>query len=265
MEIAPWIRYAVAAMQAASEEVRKLYATDVQVWEKADASLVTTADIRADEIIWNHLSRTPFPVCSEERFVLTGETAPECFWLVDPIDGTTEFVEKTGEFTINIALIYNQKPVLGLMEAPVAAAPDQGLWMGIPGQGLFHVKNGEYIPVKPEKNETNYWKIMGSRRDMAGGAGGFPELLKSRGIKWDFIKLGSSLKFLRIARGLSDAYPRSSRLCHWDIAAGHALVEAAGGSMGELYGNAALSYRWDEPEMPGFLALAPGRNPESIE
>lgn len=259
-DFSAWIPLLAQAAEEASAEVLRLYHSGVDIFDKPDATQVTTADLAAHARIHQLLSETPFPICSEEGIRDLQHGSPDTFWLVDPIDGTTEFIERTGEFTINIALIHQSQPILGAMCAPAALPKDQGLWLGVVGDGLFEKKNQQwerFNSVFPKKSD---WILLGSRRDMRQGAGGFTEKLRLRGENWEEARVGSSLKFLRIARGLADAYPRSSQLHHWDIAAGHALVLAAGGQMMRLTDGGPLTYRWEQEEMPGFLALAPGRD-----
>jgi 3'(2'), 5'-bisphosphate nucleotidase len=254
-----WIPTLAEATVQASSEILRLYHSKVDIFDKPDATQVTTADLAAHDCIQQHLNTTPFPVCSEEGLRQLVGTSPETFWLVDPIDGTTEFIEKTGEFTVNIALIHHGKPVLGAMSAPAAPPNDQGVWLGVVGEGLFRKENQDWVRHQPTPHKEDSWILLGSRRDMRQGAGGFTEKMRQRGLSWREARVGSSLKLLRIARGLADAYPRSSHLHHWDIAAGHALVLAAGGQMMGLTDGSPLNYQWEQEEMPEFLALAPGR------
>lgn len=258
-DFSAWIPILTQATIDASAEVLRLYHAHVEVFDKPDHTQVTTADLAAHDCIQSHLSKTPFPICSEEGQRQWSGPSPETFWLVDPIDGTTEFIERTGEFTINIALIHQGQPVLGAMCAPAASPFDQGLWLGVVGDGLFYLESQVWKPFTPAPVDHSPWILLGSRRDMRQGAGGFTQKLSQLGQAWSEARVGSSLKFLRIARGLADAYPRSSHLHHWDIAAGHALVVAAGGQMKSLTADEPLSYHWEQEEMPGFLALRPGR------
>ncbi len=216
-----------AIARKAGAKIMEIYATDFEARVKDDASPVTDADLAAEAIITPALAAlTPaFPVVAEEA--AAAGAAPRItdgsFWLVDPLDGTKEFLNRNGEFTVNIGLIRNGEPVMGVVFAPALG----DLYMGAEGRGAFKSTNGDVptpIQVRPEPPEG--LTIVASRRH------GDPALLETflngRTVK-ETINAGSSLKFCLVAAGQADLYPRFGRTMEWDTAAGHAVLKAAGG------------------------------------
>jgi 3'(2'), 5'-bisphosphate nucleotidase len=243
---------------AAAEVVMAVYdaapAAGMGLRQKADASPVTAADEAAEALITAGL-RTVWPtvpVVAEEA-VARGEV-PEparCFWLVDPLDGTREFVARNGEFTVNIALVCDGRPVLG-----VVIAPAQGTGhAGAQGLGAWRIeRDGARRPVQARPHPAQGVVVASSRSHgdeaslqhwLAGALGGTPVAAHRR--------VGSSLKFGLIAEGLADLYPRLSRTMEWDTAAGDAVLRAAGGSVCTLDGQ-PLRYGKPGCENPHFVA-----------
>lgn len=222
---------------------------------KADHSPVTAADIASETVILDGLARLlpEVPVVSEER--MSGAPAPalqSSFFLVDPLDGTREFIAGRDEFTVNVAIVTRGVPVLG-----VIAAPKRGeLWRGVVGAKVEKMRLQGDQPGEPQAIRTRRWPepnavALVSRSHLDPASEAFVKKLepitRSAG--------GSALKFCRIAEGSADVYPRLAPTCEWDVAAGHALVAAAGGVVtkpggGSLgFGNAAADFR-----VPGFVA-----------
>ncbi len=208
----------------------KIYAEEITVEQKADASPVTEADRLGEEIILNRLTALApdTPVLAEEA--ASEGRIPELghrFFLVDPLDGTKEFINKTGEFTVNIALIEDGAPVLGVVYAPAlgklyAGARSQGARLSTIDEA-GDVTSVTSIKVRPAPQQGLTAVASRSHRSPETDA-----FLKTLNIA-DFAAAGSSLKFCLIAEGAADVYPRLGRTMEWDTGAGQAVLEAAGG------------------------------------
>ncbi|AYH45194.1 3'(2'),5'-bisphosphate nucleotidase CysQ [Azoarcus sp. DN11] len=233
----------------AGEVVMSVYATDFSVRGKEDASPVTEADERAEAVILAGLAALApdIPVVAEEA-VAAGHVPAigERFWLVDPLDGTKEFINRNGEFTVNIALVENGQPLLGVVLAPALGK----LFAGLVGTGAF-VEDGQgrraiRCRVPPSEGLT----VVASRSH--GDAAALDAFLAGRTVA-RLANAGSSLKLCLIAAGDADLYPRLGRTMEWDIAAGHAVLAAAGGRVMELNGG-PLAYGKPGFENPHFAA-----------
>ena len=155
------------------------------------------------------------------------------YWLIDPLDGTKEFIKKNGEFTVNIALIESCRPILGVIFMPVSSE----IFWGSKGNGSFYVKNNKIVQMNITKNKNNdLLKIITSRSHPSNDLDDF---LK-RFSRYEIIKAGSSIKFCLVALGQADIYPRLSPTCEWDIAAGHAIAENAGATLINIDGSEIL-------------------------
>ena len=218
------------------------YKGDMGITQKADDSPLTKADLASHKLITAELTEQwpEIPVLSEESAEIPWETRQKWqqYWLVDPLDGTKEFINRNGEFTVNIALIQHHKPVLGIVHVPVTdisyfGAKDFGAWRQ---QGS---ETAAAIEVRQPSAEPAV--IVGSRSHAN------PELasqLNQLG-PHELVSMGSSLKFCRVAEGLADFYPRMGPTCEWDTAAAQAVVEAAGGQVVKIDGS-ALAYNTKE-------------------
>jgi 3'(2'), 5'-bisphosphate nucleotidase len=233
--------------------ILQVYATDFAVRGKTDASPVTEADERAEALILEALARlTPdIPVVAEES-VAAGQVpdignAGGRFWLVDPLDGTKEFINRNGEFTVNIALIEDGAPVLGVVLAP---ALDR-LFAGSRSTGAFLEDSASrraiHCRAVPEIGLT----VVASRSH--GDAVALDALLAGRKVA-SLASAGSSLKLCLVAAGEADLYPRLGRTMEWDIAAGHAVLAAAGGSVRQLGDGQPLRYGKPGFDNPHFIA-----------
>lgn len=235
--------------RAAGAEVMAVYAGPIDVQAKADASPVTQADERAERVIVAALQAlTPaVPVVAEEACA-RGEVpaAAARFWLVDPLDGTKEFVSRNGEFTVNIALVEQGRPVLGVVLAP---ALDR-LYAGAAGHGAFVECGGVRTPIAVRAVPPEGLTVVGSRSH--GDAAALDAFLAGRRVA-GVQAAGSSLKLCLLAEGRADCYPRLGRTMEWDIAAGQAVLEAAGGRV-ETLGGEALRYGKPGFENPHFAA-----------
>ncbi len=258
----------VAAALAAGEAILAIYAGPADAAAKADGSPVTLADEKAEAIITQHLAALApgVPVVAEEA-VAAGNT-PDCgalFFLVDPLDGTKEFLSRNGEFTVNIGLIRNGVPVLGVVYAPALGLLYAG-GAGVPARRAevadHEVTGWVDLKVRPAPARLT---VIGSRSH--GGAE--TEAFVARLPVADFVAAGSSLKFCRLAEGAADLYPRLGRTMEWDIAAGHAVLAAAGGAVLTLdgvplaYGKRAQAHDSDFAN-PYFVATA-GYDPFTLE
>ena len=241
----------------AGELVMRIYATDFAVEVKGDDSPVTLADQFAEKVIFEGLRRlTPeIPIVGEEA--ASAGDIPDVsnrFWLVDPIDGTKEFVNRNGEFTVNIALIDHGVPVLGLVLAPALGR----LYSGAAGLGAWVEDRNVRWPIAARSEPGDGLTVVGSRHH--GDDAAVSAFLAGRSIAARRA-VGSSLKLCLLAEGLADVYPRFGRTMEWDTAAGDAVLRAAGGSVRTLAG-APLAYGKPGFENPDFAAW--GRTSDSV-
>ncbi|MGE6101610.1 3'(2'),5'-bisphosphate nucleotidase CysQ [Aeromonas salmonicida] len=243
--------------RAAGDTIMAIYSQPFTVEYKGDESPLTAADKGAHEVIVQALAGlTPdIPVLSEESGpeVMGLRHGWSRYWLVDPLDGTKEFVSRNGEFTVNIALIEDGKPLWGLVYAPVL----DRLWYGGKGMGAWRVADGkrEAIQTLPHQ-EGAPWRVVGSRnhlsRETLDYLARFGDI--ERG-EIELVSMGSSLKFCIIAEGGAELYPRLAPTCEWDTAAAQAVLEGAGGSVTRLDGS-PLAYNKPDILNPWFVARA---------
>lgn len=228
----------------------RLYADGYTVADKSDGSLVTAADHAAEKLIIATLHRlTPdIPLIAEEAVAQNGPPAcpTRTFWLVDPLDGTREFIARNGEFTVNIALIEDGVPVLGVVLAPALGI----LWAGGRGLGAWREDADGRRPIQVRSVPAEGMTVLGSRSH--GDDAAMTAYLQGRRVA-GFKAAGSSLKFCLIAEGAADLYPRFGRTMGWDTAAAHAVLLAAGGSVCTLDGQ-ELRYGKAGLENPHFVA-----------
>lgn len=237
--------------KAAGREVMAVYGEDFVTWQKDDNSPLTEADLRADLVIRRELERI-FPgvfILSEESTSSRTVEDIDTFFLVDPLDGTKEFLKRNGEFTINIALIHQGKPVAGVVFAPALdelfyAGKDLGAWK-VCGNRLFPIRSVQC-------DETSDLRVVGSRSH---GGDQLAVWLSALKVGYSFTAAGSSLKFCRIAEGEADVYPRFGPTSQWDTAAAQCVLEMAGGCVVDLDG-VQLSYGLSRPVLnTEFVAL----------
>ncbi len=223
-------------MLAAGAEILRIYATDFAVAGKADQSPVTEADGAAERIILEGLAHIApgIPVVAEEE--ASAGRIPETesrFFLVDPLDGTKEFISRNGEFTVNIALIENGEPIRGAVYAPALGR----LYWGARGEGAYvaEVVNGVMGPSRPIRTRPAPAEGLTAVGSRSHGGDETTEYLKAFHVN-TFRAAGSSLKFCLVAEGDADIYPRMGRTMQWDTAAGDAVLRAAGGRVETLDG-----------------------------
>ena len=241
----------------AGDAIMGVYATDFSVEEKHDDSPVTEADAIAERIIVAGLATlTPgLPVVAEEA-VAAGHIPRigERFWLVDPLDGTREFIKRNGEFTVNIALVELGQPVLGVVFAP---ALDR-LYAGAVGLGAHVEEAGERRPIQCRVPPAQGLTVVASRSH--GDPAALQAFLGGRQVA-SLVNVGSSLKLCPVAEGRADVYPRLGRTMEWDIAAGHAVLAAAGGRVLRVDDGQPLGYGKPGLDNPHFVAWGARANP----
>lgn len=218
----------------AGRAILNYYGQAETVLEKSDASPLTRADLEAHRIIVNGLEsiEPAWPILSEESRALGFEDRMhwETYWLVDPLDGTKEFLKMNGEFTVNIALIHRHEPILGVVHAPALGET----FIGKKGAGARKIlKDQSSLTLKARPHEMPPYRVVGSRSHPSEGLDAFLSLLGPH----EMVGIGSSLKFMRIAEGAADLYPRFGPTSEWDTAAAHVILEASGGSLIDLKGH----------------------------
>jgi 3'(2'), 5'-bisphosphate nucleotidase len=212
----------------AGTAILEIYGQDFDVMEKADKSPLTEADLAAHHVIVNELqSLTPeIPVLSEESAVIPYDTRAQwhTYWLIDPLDGTKEFIKRNGEFTVNIALIHEGRAVLGVVYVPVS----QITYYGDSEQGAFKMDaDGNSSAIRVISKHQTPLQVAGSRSHAGDSLLQFLDKLGEH----EIISMGSSLKLCLVAEGKADIYPRLGPTSEWDTAAAQAVVEAAGGKV----------------------------------
>ena len=237
--------------EAAGREIMAVYAGDFSAWSKADASPLTEADLRADAVIRAGLEQA-FPgvfILSEESASAGVADAAE-FFLVDPLDGTKEFLKRNDEFTVNIALIQSGRPTAGVVLAPALGQ----LYFAGEGLGAWKREGTETQGLKTASHRAGRpLRVMGSRSHGGDALAGWLARLPG---EHSFVAAGSSLKFCRIAEGQADVYPRHGPTSQWDTAAAQAVLEQAGGAVLDPAGE-PLRYGLQRPMLnPHFMAVA---------
>ncbi len=222
----PPIEKIIDIAKSAGEAILNIYETDFSVYEKSDLSPLTEADLAAHNVIANSLLElTPeIPILSEEsaKIPYSLRKSWERYWLVDPLDGTKEFVKRNGEFTVNIALIENKRPILGVIYVPVSMVTYYGSKDG----GAFkQLPDSEAEPITATAKHGTPIRVAGSRSHAGDSLKRYLENLGAH----EIISMGSSLKSCLVAEGKADIYPRLGPTSEWDTGAAQAVVEAAGG------------------------------------
>lgn len=244
----------VALAQRAGAAIMEIYRADGLTWTlKGDASPLCQADLRAHEILSSGLAGlTPgLAIVSEEDGDFAHER-PICgqFWLIDPLDGTKEFISRNNDFTVNVALVEDGRPVFGVVVAP---ALDQAYW-GAHGMGAFRADAAGVTAIRGvAPSAAGPLRVVASKSHLNEQTQAFIAGLGA----CELVQAGSSLKICRIAEGAADIYPRLGLTCEWDTAAAQAVLEAAGGAVRTVSGEAL---RYGKPEVlnPFFIASGPG-------
>lgn len=257
------LKIAVLAALEAGKVIMQVYDTAFDVEIKEDKSPLTEADSKANEIINKYLKSTNIPIISEENkqidFNIRKEWS-EC-WVVDPVDGTKEFIKRNGEFTVNIALVNNEKPILGVIYVPESKT----LYVADVKNGVafktvltnHNISFEELIktwkPITPKANSDDLIQVVGSRSHMSQETLDFVDLLRSEGKNVEIVSKGSSLKFCLVAEGKADFYPRFAPTMEWDTAAGQAICNAVGLEVISKETNKPLLYNKESLLNPWFL------------
>jgi len=266
MEIADsLIGIALRAAFRAGEAIMEVYQDPFNFELKADNSPLTIADTKAHSLIADDLSETGIPLLSEEGAQTDYNTRKNWkqFWLIDPLDGTKEFIKKNGDFTVNIALIFNHQPILGIVYAPVPGFMYWGSNSGSFRRDTSHsemFESGNYHQIKslaerlPCISRHEGYVVLGSRSHMNSETQSFITNLKKTHPEISFVSRGSSLKFCTLAEGGADIYPRFGPTMEWDTAAGHAVAVFAGCNVNQVQNG--LPVRYNKPSLlnPYFIA-----------
>lgn len=254
----------LALCRAAGNAICEYYqAPGAQAFDtKGDDTPLTQADLAAHRILVEGLSALSpvLPVLSEEsgEAEMAARREWSRYWLVDPLDGTKEFLARTGEFTINIALVHNHRPVLGLIYLPL----DRRAYVGLPGHAALRYDAADETGWKSTPITSRPLDggapmvVLASRRHRGQRLGELLSFLEARHGPLERRNSGSALKFCQLAEGEGDVYPRFSRCCEWDTAAGQAVVEAAGGCVLGLDGEPLRYNCSDSLYSPNFVAIA---------
>jgi len=244
-----WMDMAVKAARMAGEAIMEVYASQFAVYTKEDESPVTQADLRASNIIKEVLKPTGLPFVSEEDLPPDRSKFGR-YWLVDPLDGTAEFVKRNGEFTVNIALIENKRPVLGVIYAPVT----DRMWNSECG-----IRNAEFNSefCIPHSAFPRPFTVLVSRSHRTPEVDAYIDTVL-RPLHPDLVidTQGSSLKFARLAEGTADVYVCYSKTKEWDTAAADAILTSAGGRVLRISDGLPLEYDKEDYPNPPFVAWA---------
>ena len=233
MKINPdqWLDAVIDIAHEAGKKILEIYATDFDVSHKHDNTPLTEADMAAHKTIVKGLKALDcdFPILSEEsaHIAFSERSSWDTYWLVDPLDGTREFIKKNGEFTVNIALIHDNKPILGVICVPVSgdcyfAAKHFGAYKQIRGK--------DAVAIHTRDKPRDITIVAGSRSHRGDSLNAFLEKIG----KYDMVSMGSSLKSCLVAEGKADIYPRLGPTSEWDTAAAQCVVEEAGGKLVDL-------------------------------
>lgn len=262
-----YILNAIDAALLAGEKILSIYddpASDFQVEKKADNSPLTIADREAHRVIAGVLGDTPFPLLSEEGRHLPYEVRRtwETLWIVDPLDGTKEFIKRNGEFTVNIALVRGGVPVMGVIYLPVKgelyfASEEEGAYklcgiMRRGGRSLEELK-AEALRLPAGERKEDGFVVVASRSHLTPETEAYITEAKRTHSNVELVSCGSSIKICLVAEGKADAYPRFAPTMEWDTAAGHAIARAAGREVYRAGSCVPLSYNKKDLLNPWFI------------
>lgn len=270
MDFHVFLNFAIKAALNAGNEILKIYETNFSVEIKNDNTPVTIADKKASETIINTLRHLEIPIISEEETLCDYLIRKnwDRLWLIDPLDGTKEFVKRSGEFTVNIALIENKKPVIGVIYSPVF----KDMYYAAKGIGGYKISE-ESLNEEIDKNQTNFiesvlsqseklpnqalpkkYTVVASRSHLNRDINKHLEKLKNIFGEVDMINVGSSIKQCWIAEGKAHEYLRLGTTMEWDTAAGQCIIEQSGGQIIDLETNAPLLYNKSTMKNNFFVA-----------
>lgn len=245
-----------AAIKAGKEILDVYYNSDFEVEFKSDNSPLTIADKRAHNVIVEYLSPTEIPILSEEGKTISYEERRKwnLFWLVDPLDGTKEFVKRNDEFTVNIALIKDNAPIAGVVYVPVTKTL---YWSNLKGsfKAIVEDENETFTDIHklPLSTKQDSYVVAGSKSHMNTETEAFIQSLDTKGKPIEMKSKGSSLKICMVAEGFADIYPRLAPTMEWDTAAGHAIVKFAGKQIIQFENKEPLVYNKENLLNPWFV------------
>lgn len=261
-----YILNAIDAALQAGADILSIYndpASDFEIERKADNSPLTIADRKAHETISGFLSRTPYPVLSEEgkHLPYSERSAWNALWIVDPLDGTKEFIKRNGEFTVNIAWVKNGVPVMGVIYLPVKqelyfAEERAGAYKlcGITSRGGVSLEELMASATRlPASAGRDKFVIVASRSHLTAETEDYIEEMKRRHTEVELVSSGSSIKICLVAEGKADVYPRFAPTMEWDTAAGHAIARAAGMEVYKAGEDEPLQYNKEDLLNPWFI------------
>ncbi len=227
----PEIQLAINAALKAGEAVMEVYKRNFSASLKSDNEPITEADIKSNTIIQKIISESNYPILSEETTDNIERLKHKKIWIVDPLDGTTDFVNRTGEFTIMIALVENNKPILGIIYWPT----EEKLFLAQKGQGAFQQNQGNWTKISvSDISKLEKCRAVGSRHHISEKEHNLLELLKIS----KFTSKGSSLKVTDISSGTAELYfTTTNKMKQWDTCASYCLITEAGGKMTDMFGN----------------------------
>jgi 3'(2'), 5'-bisphosphate nucleotidase len=255
------LKKAINASINGGHALMEVYASEFAVEHKDDRSPLTLADKNCNNVIEGFLKSTEIPILSEEGAKISYEERKDWSysWLVDPLDGTKEFIKRNGEFTVNIAMIHNGTPIMGVIYVPVK----EELYFALDGIGSYkiyvnsEISDLEELILKSEKLPIDYkrnnYVIVGSRSHMSAETEDFFEDKKKEHVNVEMMAVGSSLKMCMIAEGKADAYPRYAPTMEWDIGAGDAICRMAGFQVLQYNTDKAVEYNKENLLNPWFL------------
>jgi len=254
---------AIIASVEAGEAIMKVYSNKIDVVYKEDESPLTLADKNANKIINKHLVKSKIPIISEENKILTYEERKnwkQC-WIVDPLDGTKEFIKRNGEFTVNIALIKNNRPILGVIYVPVSktlyftsdnSSKSYKALLKTNTNIIIDEIFNNAVEIFPSEKNNNILRIVGSRSHLNDTTKNYISKIEKKN-KTKIVSKGSSLKFCLVAEGEAEIYPRFAPTMEWDTAAGQAICEAVGVKVIDITTNEPLKYNKQNLLNPHFL------------
>ena len=257
------INVAIKAALKAGKAIMEVYGSVIEVEYKDDKSPLTEADKKANGIINSYLMPTKIPIISEENKQTefsVREKWNRC-WIVDPLDGTKEFIKRNGEFTVNIALVETGKPQIGVIYVPATKViyfANVLLKEAFKSELTSHITSVEEVlknatPLRPKQGDSNPIQVVGSRSHMNRETLDFIDKLKQSGKEIEIVSKGSSLKFCLVAEGNADVYPRYAPTMEWDTAAGQAICNAVGIEVISKATNSPLLYNKENLLNPWFL------------
>jgi 3'(2'), 5'-bisphosphate nucleotidase len=257
------LNIAIQASLKAGKAIMEVYNSVIEVEYKNDKSPLTEADKSANTIINSFLKKTQYPIISEENRQTDYSIRKnwDICWIVDPVDGTKEFIKRNGEFTVNIALVENGKPQLGVIYVPATKViyfADVLKREAFKSELTSHETSIEEvlhkaIPLQPKQGDSNPIQVVGSRSHMSQETLDFIDRLKQTGKEIEIVSKGSSLKFCLVAEGNADVYPRYAPTMEWDTAAGQAICNAVGIEVISKLTNQSLLYNKENLLNPWFL------------